>query len=166
MRLFSLILFFTLYINTLLGVSPTHNIIIDRVDTIELNHFYDENGRLVFDQYVFWQNNRVRDWVLAKNCRQIPNEGELRIFDANFIPPFIGDPKIQFDYINKFVVLDIDGLIYRVHYTSYTESWTQHDVETADREFLAKEDRKSIRIDMNEKWNEEKKKYINQNMIK
>ena len=47
----------------------------DRLDLVELNHFYDEQGRLVFDQLIFYDwspedaRYQVRAWRLVKSCR-------------------------------------------------------------------------------------------------
>ena len=40
-------------------------IISDAVDVIELNHCYDQEGRLIFDQLIFWQFNSQRYEVVA-----------------------------------------------------------------------------------------------------
>ncbi len=48
------------------------------VDLIEINHCYDENGQLVFDQLLYYDwcpsQNRynVRDWRLLKSRIQLP----------------------------------------------------------------------------------------------
>ena len=45
----------------------------ESVDLIEVNHFYDEHGRLVFDQVIFYDwsagdaRYNVRAWRLVKN---------------------------------------------------------------------------------------------------
>lgn len=55
-----------------------NNIFTELVDLVEFNHFYDEHGRLVFDQVIYydwsWQDERynVRAWRLVKNPGQIP----------------------------------------------------------------------------------------------
>ena len=54
------------------------------VDCIEMNHFYDHRGRLVFDQVIFYERTpttgrfRVKAWCLANdeqpNRRPVKNE--------------------------------------------------------------------------------------------
>ena len=54
------------------SLNPLDGAVTDRVDLIELNHFYDEQGKLVFDQVIFydWCNEQcrynVRAWRLLK----------------------------------------------------------------------------------------------------
>lgn len=36
-----------------LCLNPTEHVAVDEVDLIELNHFYDDRGKLVFRQLIF-----------------------------------------------------------------------------------------------------------------
>ena len=57
---------------TAICLNPLEDLARDRVDLIEVNHFYDEQGRLVFDQIIFYDwspmqcRYQVRDWRLLK----------------------------------------------------------------------------------------------------
>ena len=61
-----------------LGINPTEDVAREKVDLMEVNHFYDEQGRLVFDQVIFydWSPDHsrymVRAWRLVKNPAQLP----------------------------------------------------------------------------------------------
>ena len=61
-----------------LGITPQEDVAREAVDLIELNHFYDEHGRLVFDQVIFYDWSKddarymVRAWRLVKNPAQLP----------------------------------------------------------------------------------------------
>src|SRR5687768_7814220 len=50
------------------GTTPIRHVAVDQVEVIEYNHFYDEHGRHVFDQLLFYdwspRDNRyqIRDW--------------------------------------------------------------------------------------------------------
>lgn len=50
----------------------------DRVDLIEVNHFHDEHGKLVFDQLILWEwrpaesRYQVRGWHLLKSPHEWP----------------------------------------------------------------------------------------------
>ena len=35
-------------------LNPVENVAQDHVDLVEVNHFYDEQGKLVFDQVIFY----------------------------------------------------------------------------------------------------------------
>lgn len=105
----------------------------DRVDLVEINHFYDDQGRLVFDQVIYYdwcsQTDRyqVRDWRLLKDPFQIP----LRDWHNGGYSSEWRDPKQR------------DGLR-RVRSTSVRETWTQDDPELEEREVLAQEKRKEL----------------------
>jgi len=53
------------------------------VDLIELNHFYDTRGRLVFDQVIFWERTpeqgrfQVRAWCMVDD-RELLNRRPVR----------------------------------------------------------------------------------------
>lgn len=111
--------------------TPNEDIARDRVDLIEINHFYDEQGRLVFDQIIFYDwspalsRYNVRAWRLLKNPAQIPHRNWRQ---------------------RHFVTVWHDGDVLRkVESSSLRESWTQYDPELVEREFLPKERRRELR---------------------
>jgi len=103
----------------------------ESVDLIELNHFYDEHGRLVFDQVIFfdWSSSEsrynVRAWRLVKNPSQLP----------------------QRDWSGGgYSAMWQDGeQIRHIRSKSIRETWTQYDPELVEREYLPKEKRKELR---------------------
>ncbi len=102
----------------------------DSVDLIEINHCYDENGQLVFDQLLFYDwcaekgHYDVRDWRLLKSPIQVPR----RNYDSG-----------------TYVAVWRDGAIMRkVHAKTIRESWTQYDPEIMEQEFLAKDKRRAL----------------------
>lgn len=104
--------------------------LVDRVDLIELNHYYDEQGRHVFDQLIFydWSGRHsrfmVRDWRLVKSIRQLPS----RDFPSG-----------------GWVAVWQDGdVLRRVWANSYRETLTQYDPELEEREYLHKDDRRKL----------------------
>ena len=110
-----------------LALTPTSDVAHDVVDLIEVNHFYDEHGRLVFDQVIFydWCNSQcryqVRAWRLLKSPAQIPQK--------NF-------------NTGEYETLWHDGdVTRRVRGKSFRESWTQHDPELRERDYLPKDKR-------------------------
>ena len=114
-----------------LAVAPRDDVARESVDLVELNHFYDEHGRLVFDQVVFYDwsdadaRYNVRAWRLVKNPAQLP----------------------QRDWsTGQFSAMWQDGEQLRLVLSpSYRETWTQHDPELVEREYLPKERRKELR---------------------
>ena len=110
---------------------PVEDVTSDQVDLIEVNHFYDEHGRLVFDQVIFydWSTSdgryQVCAWRLLKTPAQIPYRNSTR---------------------DVFVATWHDGdVLRRVTGRSFRETWTQFDPELVEREFLPKERRRELR---------------------
>lgn len=112
------------------GTSPIEDPPVDRVDLIEVNHFHDDQGRLVFDQVIYYEwspekgRHQVQAWRLLKNASQKPRR----------------------DYrTGQYVATWLDGDTFReVRAATMRESWTQYDPELIDREHLAKEQRKDL----------------------
>jgi hypothetical protein len=113
------------------GIAPQEDVARESVDLIELNHFYDEHGRLVFDQVIFYDwapadaRYNVRAWRLVKNPSQLP----------------------QRDWTGGgYSALWQDGeQIRHIYSKSIRETWTQYDPELVEREYLPKERRKELR---------------------
>lgn len=122
-----------LFVCLVCGLTPAENSIHDEVDLVEINHFHDEKGRLVFDQIIFYDwcpvqhRYNVRDWRLLKSVGQIP----LRDWRSG---QFLA---IWHDFKDKNVLRTIRA-------GSVRESWTQYDPELVEREFLAQEKRREL----------------------
>jgi hypothetical protein len=114
-----------------LGIAPQDDVARESVDLIELNHFYDEHGRLVFDQVIFYDwcaagaRYNVRAWRLVKSTAQLPQ----RDWKGGGYQAMWQDGE-QIRYI---------------HSKSIRETWTQYDPELIEREYLPKERRKELR---------------------
>jgi hypothetical protein len=114
------------------ALSPTDEevVVAERVDLIEVNHFYDHCGRLVLDQVIFYDwcdrdcRFQVRAWRLLKQAVQVPHERTAH-----------GD----------FVTIWQDGDVLRkVATPSFQESWTQHDPEQLERRLLPQTNRREL----------------------
>jgi len=106
-------------------------VVTESVDLIETNHFYDDEGRLVFDQAIFYQwesypDNRyqVIAWRLIKHNNQLPT----------------------YNYqTNRYECIWMDGhTLRRVRSKQVRETWTQHDPEILEREHFPKEHRRNL----------------------
>jgi hypothetical protein len=111
-------------------LSPVEDVAHDRVDLIEVNHFYDAQGKHVFDQLIFydWSPSQVRynvlAWRLYKHPTQIPQRSWR-----------------QRDYVARWM----DGMVLReVRAETIRESWTQYDPELVERAYLPKEQRREL----------------------
>jgi hypothetical protein len=115
---------------SLLSTTPIRHVAIDQVELIEYNHFYDEQGRHVFDQMLFYDwsardaRYQIRDWRLIKTTTQTPYYDAQRGF---------------------YVATWHDGLTLRqVRAGSIRETWTQYDPELTERSVLPKEHRREL----------------------
>jgi len=76
----------TALLSVVIALLPHTPIVRDRCDLVEVNHFYDEEGRLVFDQVIFydWCDSQCRynvcAWRMLKRPAQWPHRdrGEWR----------------------------------------------------------------------------------------
>lgn len=109
---------------------PAPDVVQERCDLVEVNHFYDDKGRLVYDQVIFYDwwpersRHMIRAWRLVKSPAILPRydwrHGCWRSFWH-------------------------DGEILRdVRADCYRETWTQYDSELAERDFLPKEQRREL----------------------
>lgn len=102
----------------------------DQVDVVEVNHFYDDEGRLVFDQLIFrdWDYEasrfQVRAWRLLKSQAQFPTRNlQTGTYD---------------------VVWHDGEVMRRVTARAFLQTWTQHDPELRERSYLPKEQRRRL----------------------
>jgi hypothetical protein len=115
----------------LLASDPPRLVATDAVDLLELNHYYDEHGKHVYDQVVFYdfrlgESRRyiVRAWRLVKT----PGIQPRRDWSA------AGWRSTWFD---GELLRDVTAL-------SFRETWTQADPELLNRALLAKEHRREL----------------------
>ena len=103
----------------------------DDVDTIELNHVYDGDGRLILSQLIFWNWNEhsARPHVVA-----------WRLWKP-------GQPTPLRDWLRGGYVLWLrDGQTLReIRSPAFRETWTQFDPEIQDRSRLSQDRRRGLR---------------------
>lgn len=113
-----------------LATVPHETVLHDSADLIEVNAYFDEDGRAVFTQLIFydWTDGayRVFAWRMVKHPRCVP------VYDAAR---------------GCYVSLMREGeLIRQVTAPSVRWTWTQHDPEVADRQFLGKCQRRGFAL--------------------
>lgn len=115
----------------LVAIVPHDGVTREQVDLVEHNHFYDEHGRLVFEQIIFydWSDEEchynVRAWRLVKLPGQIPQRDWT---SGGWFSAWIDGEQPRY-----------------VHARHFRETWTQTDPELVEREYLAKEKRHELR---------------------
>ena len=101
-----------------LSMPPLDGATEDQVDELELNHYYDGDGKLILQQWILWEwvedKRRVVAWRLVNDTK--PYSLSRR---------FGGGWQMTFD--------DLGRGLRRVRAKCYCETWTQHDPEVADR---------------------------------
>lgn len=124
----------------LIAILPAPEPLRERCDRIELNHFYDDDRRLVFDQLLFWDwshdagRYQLRAWRMVKW-----QHGKQHAPIASMIPQYSHSRRCWQSNWH-------DGDLWRcVEAECVIETWTQYDPELTDREFLPKEHRRELR---------------------
>ena len=112
-------------ISLIFAILPIDTVTRESVASIEVNSFYDENGKLVFVQNIFRDEANVQAWRLVKDHHQLPQRDWAT-----------GEYSVLW--------FDVDKLR-EVRTRIVVETWTQYDRETAERERLPKELRKELR---------------------
>lgn len=103
--------------------------VVDRVDLIEINHYYD-NGRHVLDQMIFYEwcshdkRFQIRDWRPLKRVAQVPT------FDWK-----------RDEYVARWMD---NGVMREIRAKTFRETWTRYDPEFAERAYLPKKARKLL----------------------
>lgn len=116
-----------------LAILPTAEPVRDSVDVAEVNHFYDHDGRHVFDQLIFWDmsadgGERVVAWRLIKDGSPLPQR----------------DWRHGGYYVLWRDERNATERYQRVQAVGVRETWTQHDPELQDREALPVERRREL----------------------
>ena len=113
------------------SVLPNDNVARESCDRIEVNSFYDDQGRLVFDQLLFcdWDNAAGRYQLRA--WRMVKSNGQL--------PQFLQSTQ-------RYECRWMDGDVERVITAPVKKlnTFTQFDPELTEREFLPKERRREL----------------------
>ncbi len=124
---------FPLMLSVPLSSAGTGRAIHDRVDLIELNHFYDDLGRHQYDQVIFyeWSPDYCRFHVIAW-CLVEDDQGRMPKREAGsreyVVRWFDRDSKIQREVRSKL----------------YRETWSQVDPERANKKLIDEKYRVSL----------------------
>ena len=118
---------------SMVSLNPIEDLPTDHVDLVELNHYYNEKGRHVLDQVIFYDwssaagRYQIRDWRMIKRVSQIPRrEWRLGGYVAVWHDPLEGN------------------VLRKMHAASLRETWTQYDPEIVERSFLKKDKRRKL----------------------
>jgi hypothetical protein len=123
-----------------LSSSKGTNTAEEYVDLIELNHFYDHQGRHVYDQVIFYEQPpetgrfQVRAWCLIEDRDNLSRRPVKNVETQ----------LVQVDWFDN-----DQRLVRKITSRSFRESWTQIDPERANKKIL--EERSRIALVQNPK---------------
>jgi hypothetical protein len=123
-----------------LSSSKGTNTAEEYVDLIELNHFYDHQGRHVYDQVIFYEQSpetgrfQVRAWCLIEDRDNLSRRPVKNVETQRY----------QVDWFDN-----DQRLVRKITSRSFRESWTQIDPERANKIIL--EERSRIALVQNPK---------------
>ena len=110
--------------------TPHAALAVDRIDLIELNHCYNEDGLPIFRQLVFWE------WS--------PRSGDYRVAAYRVLRS--DTAGLRYDWKRKeYVAAWCDnGVLREVRSPHHRVTWTQFDPELVDRQFFPQELRRGL----------------------
>ena len=125
--------------------------VCESADLVEVNWFYDEHARLVFQQLIFydWRDNLTIPEYASDSWGPTPHPAfqgsRFQVFAWRLVKT--PDCLPQRDHATgEYVCFWQDGEVLRkVRSKSFRESWTQYDVELEERAYLPKEKRRELR---------------------
>ena len=118
---------------------PVEPIASESVDLIEVNHFYDENGKLVFDQVIFYRwSSAGRDY----EGRTLPERYNVIAWRLIKKPSQL--PKKRWRSGRYECVWYDQELLRRVSAPAIRETWLQYDPELEERKNFPKERRSGL----------------------
>ena len=116
---------------------PPSYVVTDRVDLVEVNHFYDSHGKFVLDQVIYY------NWC--------PQETRFHVVDYRLLK---SDMQRPIDRLGRdhFSVWHDGNVLRHVETTSFVQTWTQHDPEHRERVALSNDERQGLGTINRNKW--------------
>ena len=112
----------------LLCIVPVESTAVETVDSAELNHYFNGQGGIIFDQIIFRHHGEIVAWRLIKTPGQGPRRDWLA---GGYVTTWNDGDKLR-----------------QVRVQSYFETWTQDccegDREINEREHLPQERRRQL----------------------
>lgn len=115
---------------TVFSALPQTDVAYDVVDLVELNHVYDARGNSTYTQVLFY------DWR--------PLRGEYQVRASRLMLSDGRRPERDFARGDWVMIFSDGGTLREVRATAFRESWTQYDVEQAERNRFPKEYRPGL----------------------
>lgn len=119
-----------LLLASLVAAPSSHEESGERVDLIEVNHYYDENGKHILDQVLFyeWDDREARYQVRAWRLLKVPSQFPRPCANGQGYETTWREGK--------------DARV--VQAPKFRETWTQYDPELLERRVLPREERHEL----------------------
>ena len=119
------------YAVLLICSDPPNYMVKDHVDLVEVNHFFDSDGKFVLDQVIYynWSSRETRFHVADYRLFKSPMQNPIWEIGTNHF-------SVWHDS-NVFRCIQSDGFV---------ETWTQHDPEHRERVLLPNDERIGLGI--------------------
>ncbi len=118
-----------------LSALPQVGVAYDVVDLVELNHVYNAQGNLIYTQVLFY------DWR--------PLHGDYQVRASRLMKSRDRYPERDFQRGDWVMIFSDGDALREVRASAFRESWTQYDVEQAERDRLPKEYRPGLLFERN-----------------
>lgn len=143
----------------LLALNPPSQPTVDVVDRVEINHFYNDDGNLVFHQLILWNWSHhddrfeVVDWRILRGVRRCDplKKAQWKAEHPDgppYVPEWIGGHatphKERCGYVSEWYD-EKSRKNRRVVATTFIETWTDVDREIVNREYLPPHKRRNLR---------------------
>lgn len=112
-------------------LNPPEDVALDEVSLVEINHCYDQTGRLSFEQLIFY------DWS--------PGQGRFQVRAWRLLKSPNQHPRRNWRHGRYEAVWYDKGVMRTVTAKSMRETWTQYDPEMLQRRWLPCEQRRELR---------------------
>lgn len=120
--------------NIALALDRTEYATCDRVEVVEINHFHDENMRLVYDQIIYYDWNPADGRYDVVDWRFIKSPGQIPVRDRRSC----GFVSIWHDFKEH-------DVLRKVLSRSIRETWTNYDPEQRESELRPAANRRGLR---------------------
>lgn len=125
-----------LLLTLILASNPPEDVLIEHVDILELNHYYDDQGELVFRQLIFWSwHDTGTDYLPS---------GRFNIRAWRLINNGVKE-HVVIDTPNNRIIFHDQTKLRKISFTTFIETWTQYDIELYERKYLPQNMRKGLK---------------------
>ena len=117
----------------LLGLLPRDEIPSERVDLVEVNHYFDENGNPVFDQVIYYEWSGQKSRFHVRTWRPLETIAQLPTYEST-----------TGEHVATWQDRHDGNRLRQVRANAVQETWTQYDPEMQNRRFVPRKARRDL----------------------